>query len=527
MMRFTLNQKLWGIVALLWFGLVILVITNAWMSRASMIEQRKEMLEQEVDTALGVIAYYEKQAADHILSVDEAKHRAIEHLRGLRYGNDRSGFFGIYDSAYIARLMPSIPDHESKSQEGLVDPNGKHIAVEIVKSSQPGGNHFSEYVWPKLGSHQPVPKITYSALVSEWDWHVFTGVYVDDIDHAFHVTLVRDGLLASIVLGVLTAGMLFLIHSIRTSLGGEPDYAASLCKRIAAGDLGERVKLRSGDNNSLLYAMEQMRQQLIQTVGRIQQSAHIIASGAKQIAAGNTDLSQRTDEQACALAESASSMEQLTSTVKLNADNAEQASQLASSASRTVADGDKVVGDVVKTIVSIADKSKQIEQIISVIEGIAFQTNILALNAAVEAARAGEQGRGFAVVASEVRALAQRSASAAKEIKGLIEASVATVSRGQSLAGEAGESMRAILASVQQVTDIMEEISTASNEQSKGIGHVGVAIAQMDTVTQQNAALVEQAASAASTLESQADDLIASVSTFKLSRLASLLPLNA
>jgi len=390
------------------------------------------------------------------------------------------------------------------------------IAVEIVRSSSPGGNHFSQYVWPKTPNGVPVGKISYSTYLPDWDSDVLTGAYVDDINQAFYRVLRHNLLFAALILAALTVAMLWLIRDIRATLGGEPEYAKELCKRIAIGDLSATVALQRGDDSSLLAVLHQMQQRRTQIVGQIQKGADSIAIGAKQIAAGNADLSQRTEEQASALAESASSMDQLTATVKLNAENAMQASQLAVNASGTVDNGGKVVGEVVQTILSIADSSKKIEQIISVIEGIAFQTNILALNAAVEAARAGEQGRGFAVVASEVRTLAQRSAGAAKEIKALIDASVANVSRGESLAGEAGESMQAILVSVQRVTDIMGEISAASNEQSTGIGHVGVAIGQMDTVTQQNAALVEQATAAASSLESQAADLKTAVSMFRL-----------
>lgn len=516
MKRLTLNQKLWSILALLWIGVAILVVTSAFTSRAAMFKDRKDMLAQQMDTAVGLISFYQKKAADHTLSVDDAKHQAIEQLRGIRYGADHSGYFAIYDSSVTALLVPVNPSMESKNQSEMVDSNGTHIALEIVKSSSSGGDHYSQYVWPKTPHAVPVGKITYSTLIPDWDWHVFTGAYVDDINHAFYVVLLRNLTFAAVILAALTAAMLLLIRNIRTTLGGEPEYAKELCQRIAEGDLSATVDLKRGDRSSLLAAMHQMQQHLTEIVGQIQKGADSIAIGAKQIAAGNADLSQRTEEQASALAESASSMEQLTATVKLNAENAMQASQLAVNASSTVDDGGKVVGQVVQTILSIADSSKKIEQIISVIEGIAFQTNILALNAAVEAARAGEQGRGFAVVAAEVRTLAQRSAAAAKEIKQLIDASVANVSHGESLAGDAQRSMQAILTSVQRVTDIMGEISAASNEQSTGIGHVGVAIGQMDMVTQQNAALVEQAAAAASSLESQAAELKKSVSTFKL-----------
>jgi methyl-accepting chemotaxis protein len=259
-----------------------------------------------------------------------------------------------------------------------------------------------------------------------------------------------------------------------------------------------------------------MQDQLTDVVVRIKTSSDAIATASGQIAAGNQDLSSRTEEQASSLEETAASMEELTSTVKQNADNARQANQLALSASEVAVKGGNVVGQVVDTMASINASSKKIVDIIGVIDGIAFQTNILALNAAVEAARAGEQGRGFAVVAAEVRSLAQRSGAAAKEIKGLIDDSVGKVDVGSALVGEAGKTMAEIVGSVKRVTDIIGEITAASQEQSTGIEQVNQAIAQMDQVTQQNAALVEEAAAAAQSMQEQAANLVEAVSVFRL-----------
>ncbi len=514
MKRLTLNQKLWSILALLWFGLAMLVVTSAWMSRSDMLEQRKNMLSQQMDTALGVISYYQKKVTDNTLPLAEAKRQALETLRGLRYGADHSGYFGIYDSNVTALLVPPKPELESKSQAALVDPNGVHIAAEIVRSSSPGGNHFSEYVWAKPGSDAPVGKISCSDFVADWDWHVFTGVYVDDIDHAFYSTLLRDLLLASIVIGVLTAFMLLLIRSIRTSLGGEPEYAAGVCKRIASGDLGVKVDLRAGDTASLMASLKAMRDSLSRVVMEVRANAEGVATASGEIAQGNLDLSGRTEEQAASLEETASSMEQLTATVRHNTDNARQASTLAGTASGVAQRGGDVVGRVVETMQEISSSSAKMSEIIAVIEGIAFQTNILALNAAVEAARAGEQGRGFAVVAGEVRTLAQRSATAAKEIKDLIGDSMSRVDAGSKLVEEAGRTINEVVGAVKRVTDIVGEISSASAEQSTGIEQVSQAVSQMDQVTQQNAALVEEASAAAHSMAQQARALRETVSFF-------------
>jgi methyl-accepting chemotaxis protein len=301
----------------------------------------------------------------------------------------------------------------------------------------------------------------------------------------------------------------FVIHPL--------DEAVGVANRIAEGDLTVRIESHSRDEiGQLLQALKDMNESLSGIVGGVRNTTDSISTAAQQIAAGNSDLSQRTEEQASSLEETASSMEELTSTVKQNAENAKQANQLAANASDIAVKGGLAVNEVVQTMVSISSSSKKIVDIISVIEGIAFQTNILALNAAVEAARAGEQGRGFAVVAAEVRNLAQRSAAAAKEIKTLIGDSVDKVDAGSKQVDQAGATMNEIVSAVKRVTDIMAEIAAASSEQSAGIDQVNRAIIQMDDVTQQNAALVEEAAAAAEAMQEQAGSLMEAVSIFKL-----------
>jgi methyl-accepting chemotaxis protein len=326
----------------------------------------------------------------------------------------------------------------------------------------------------------------------------------------------------AIALGIVIAWL--VTRGIVNELGAEPSVAASLVSAVAEGDLSARIDLRPGDTTSLMARIKTMQESLAGVVTRVRQNAEGVATASAEIAQGNQDLSGRTEQQASALEQTAASMEELSSTVKQNADNARQGNQLAQSASTVAIRGGEVVGQVVDTMKGINDSSRKIADIISVIDGIAFQTNILALNAAVEAARAGEQGRGFAVVASEVRSLAGRSAEAAKEIKELISDSVQRVEQGTALVDQAGTTMTEVVGAIRRVTDIMGEISAASTEQSAGVAQVGEAVTQMDQATQQNAALVEESAAAAESLKAQARQLVQAVAVFKISGEASAQP---
>ena len=327
--------------------------------------------------------------------------------------------------------------------------------------------------------------------------------------------LLTAGLLAaSLVLGIALA--VLVSRRLLAQLGGEPAEAAEVARAVAEGDLTTPIRRKAGDANSLMAKLDMMQLSLKDTVSAVRQSSENVATASAEIAQGNQDLSSRTEQQASALEQTAATMDELGSTVRNNADNARQANQLALGASSVAQRGGTVVDQVVQTMKGINESSSKIADIISVIDSIAFQTNILALNAAVEAARAGEQGRGFAVVASEVRSLAQRSGQAAKEIKSLINVSVERVAQGTTLVGSAGQTMDEIVDAIKRVTDIVSEISSASAEQSSGVTQVGQAVSQMDQATQQNAALVEQSAAAADSLRQQAQQLVHAVAVFKL-----------
>ncbi|WP_051303113.1 methyl-accepting chemotaxis protein [Comamonas composti] len=327
--------------------------------------------------------------------------------------------------------------------------------------------------------------------------------------------------IASMLLLVMIFMLWHMYHQIMASV----QTAIEASDRMAHGDLSQRVTTHGLEEIArVLVSLSEMRDNLTQVVATVRQNADSVATASAQIAQGNNDLSARTEQQASALEETAASMEQLSTTVRQNADNARQANQLASTASTVATDGGEAVNRVVSTMKDIHSSSQRIADIIGVIDGIAFQTNILALNAAVEAARAGEQGRGFAVVAGEVRTLAQRSAEAAKQIKELITASVERVQQGTTQVDQAGATMNEVVSAIRRVTDIVGEISVASNEQSQGVSQVGEAVTQMDQATQQNAALVEESAAAATHLQSQAEKLVAAVAVFQLDPQAHLQP---
>ncbi|CAB3790007.1 methyl-accepting chemotaxis protein [Pararobbsia alpina] len=513
-MKLSFVQKLWLPLVLSLLCLAGISINSAYQTRGMRLDERKADLKHASEIALIVVKTFGDQVAAGSMAEAEAQKRAMDSIRKMRYGE--YGYFTIFNSSPTILMHPTRPELNGRNVSDFTDSNGVRLYKDTVDLIKRDGQGFISYAFPKPGATESTPKISYSVAYQPWDWILQTGIYVDDINAAFRSTLYQSLGILVVLAGALSVIAGLLNRGIFRSLGGEPSYAAEIANQIASNDLTAVVKTAPDDRSSLLFSMKRMQEQLTQTIGTIKLSADSIATATHQIAAGNQDLSQRTEEQAASLEETASSMEQLTSTVTQNAHNASQADQLAAQAAQVAEQGGAVVSRVVETMEGINASSDKIANIVGIIEGIAFQTNILALNAAVEAARAGEQGRGFAVVASEVRSLAQRSSAASREIKELIHDSVQRVHAGAGHVREAGAKMHEITHEIRRVTDIMGEITTASREQSKGIRQVNQAVTQMDEVTQQNAALVEQAAAAASSLKSQANDLKASVSMFRL-----------
>jgi methyl-accepting chemotaxis protein len=507
----TIAKKLWLITITTALGVAVLTLVFLISEKKLILEERQNSVRQVVEVAYGIVSHYQEFVAKGTLSEADAKRGALEELKTLRYSG--SEYVWINDMQPRMIMHPIKPELDGKDLSENKDPTGKHLFVEFVNAVKANGAGFVFYMWPKPGSDNPVEKVSYVKGFAPWGWVIGSGVYEDTVDAIFWNRLITFASGALVFMGLLVA---FSI-SVARSISGPLNQAVRIAQTVAAGDLTSRIEVDGDDEASqLLRALKDMNESLVRIVGEVRMSTDTIATASGQIASGNMDLSARTESQASSLEKTASSMEELTSTVKQNADNARQANQLAVSASEVAVKGGSVVTQVVDTMGSINASSKKIVDIIGVIDGIAFQTNILALNAAVEAARAGEQGRGFAVVASEVRSLAQRSASAAKEIKTLIGDSVDKVDVGAKLVDQAGATMQEIVDSVRRVTDIMSEITAASQEQMSGIEQVNEAVTQMDSSTQQNAALVEEAAAAAQSLRDQAGKLSQVVSVFKL-----------
>jgi methyl-accepting chemotaxis protein len=474
-------------------------------------DERGRAVRQAVEVAAGVVARYEQLAASGALPLEQARHEALETLRTLRY--DGQEYFWVNDMQPRMLMHPTSAKLEGKEVGAITDPNGMHLFIAMVDIAKTQGSGFLSYMWPKPGSEQPVPKISYVKAVPAWGWVIGSGVYLDAIGAVFWPRVLEFSLAAALLSGVLMLAGHLISRSIQRPLA----RAVTLAHTVAAGDLTTVIDADGKDETAqLLRALREMNGSLSGIVGEVDAGIRTIASASTQIASGNQDLSSRTEQQAGALQETAATMEELTGAVQQNAANARHASSLASSASEVAQRGGVVVGQVVGTMDAIHGSAQKIADIIGVIDGIAFQTNILALNAAVEAARAGEQGRGFAVVAGEVRNLAQRSAAAAKEVRTLIDDSVSKVGAGTEQVRQAGATMQEIVASVDRVNAIIGEIAGASEQQQDGITQVNRAIAEMDDSTQQNAALVEQAAAAAAAMNEQAQRLSEMFSVFKV-----------
>ena len=496
--------------------------------RSTMLTAKKVELKQYTDLALAAIKpIYERAAPDDQQAQEQAK--AI--LRSLTYGSD--GYFFAYRTDGLMVAHGANAKLEGKDALTFKDkgPNSALFLRILRDNIASAGNSYSIYQWdkPTKGQGTVVEKLSYGVLLDKWKWILVTGFYIDDIDDAIQQS---NGLMSNAmqqvlrfllaISGVILAALIMVGLWVVRGILSTVQQGQIASERLANGDLTAEIAVQQRDEiGEMLLSMNTVSANLRRIVGEAQTATEIVSSAATEIAQGSADLAQRTEQQASALQETASSMEQLTSTVKQSAANAGQANQLASAARNQAEQGGEVVEQAIAAMDAINTSSRKIADIIGAIDEIAFQTNLLALNAAVEAARAGEQGRGFAVVAGEVRKLAQRSADAAKQIKGLIADSVSKVEDGGRLVRRSGQTLSEIVIAAKKVSDIVAEIAAATQEQASGIEQVNKAILQMDQTTQQNAALVEQTAAASQSMNQQAVELKALMGFFKITQSSS------
>ncbi len=508
----TINKRLWALLGLVMLGMIGVIAHGLDDIRNQLFEDRIITTRQLVESVYNILVRYHGLAAKGGMSEADAKQAALDVIRDLRYG--QKDYFWINDSVPRMVMHPIKPELDGKDLRESKDPTGKHLFVEMVEVVKRDGGGTVHYLWPKPGADQPVPKISYVKHFKPWDWIIGTGIYVDDINKIFWRQFIKNSGLGFGLMIVLAAFGYMITKSITQPL----TKAVAVANRIADGDLTENITVTAGRDEitQLMTAMSTMVATLNDIMSHVARTSQQVTVVAGELAEDSAGLSKRTDEQAEALEKTAASMEELTGTVKQSADNAQHASQLAIAARTQAEEGGQAVDQTIAAMRAINQSSRKIADIISVIDEIAFQTNLLALNAAVEAARAGEQGRGFAVVAGEVRKLAQRSADAAKEIKALITDSVRKVEDGGQMVERSGQTLREIVASVKKVSDIIADIATAASEQASGIELSNTAILQMDQVTQQNVALVQQTAAVSHVIDKESRELQQLITFFKL-----------
>ncbi|ATJ82331.1 methyl-accepting chemotaxis protein [Halomonas beimenensis] len=499
-------------------------------NQARLAEQRERLLDSRQQAIRGHVELAQsmvQRIAERVPEPREAKRQAQELLRAMRFDGDGYLFAFRYDGTML--VQPASPESEGTNMLGATDASGRHMIRDLAERARNGGGYY-RYDWPHPATGEPAPKYSYAAAIPEWEWVIGAGVYVEDLDAAMAdiaasaheslmATLLRLFVFGCLVNLAITGLAAWLARRTVRQLRGTATSIRDIAREVAAGrgDLTHRLEVRGHDEVAELGEqfnafLERMQATLLD----VQRGAREVHVAAEDIAQGSQELATRTDQAAANLQQTSSAMEEITSTVENNAEHTREADRLVQAAAEVAREGQAAMGEVERTMQDINASSTRIGDIVSMIDAIAFQTNILALNASVEAARAGEHGRGFAVVAQEVRKLAQDSAGAAREIKGLIETSTEHSRHGAEIVQRAGEKMAGIHEGVGQVAAVIAEITAGSREQSLGVGEVNTAVSQLDTMTQENAAMVEQSAGTAAQMREQAERLNRLIGTFVL-----------
>jgi methyl-accepting chemotaxis protein len=508
-MRFRVKAAL--ICAVMVLPLLAMMAWQSWEREQLALHDQFDNSREHVEAVHSLLIWAHSQEKAGTLTREQAQALARQAVAAMRY--DKNEYFWINDMQPRMVMHPIKPELDGKDLSQIKDPTGLALFNAFVETVRKQGAGTVRYMWPRPGSDKPVPKASYVKGFEPWGWVVGTGVYIDGLDAAALEARLRNATLALVCLALGS----YLFYCFYVVMSGGLNEVRRHLRAMTDGDLTESPRPWGKDEMAyLMNNMAEMQQSLRSMVHNVRAASDDIVHSSTEIAAGAMDLSARTEQTAASLEESAAAMEQISSTVKQSAHHAQEATSIANTNAAVATRGGEVIGNMVKTMQDIHASSSQIADIITVIDGIAFQTNILALNAAVEAARAGEAGRGFAVVASEVRALAQRSAGAAREIKTLIGESVERVEAGTGVVREAGATISEIVSGAQRVNQLLSEIATGSREQSQGVGQVGEAVQELDRSTQQNAAMVEETAGAAAAMKSQALALASEVARFKL-----------
>jgi methyl-accepting chemotaxis protein len=497
---FGIRAKLLTILALAIGALCVLSAFSLSGQRDTLLEDRKAKTRNVVETAYGVMQHFNTLQQKGELSEAKAMEGAMSAIRVLRY--EGSEYFWINDLQAKILMHPIKPELDGKDASGMKDPSGKALFREFAEVAKTRGEGFVDYLWPKPGSTDPVAKVSYVKLFKPWGWVIGSGIYLDDVDRAFWREASKFGVGILLFVSVLATGQLLVTQKIMSQLGAEPQEIADVAGNVGAGNLGIAITTRPGDTTSALYGMQQMVDRLKGVIGEVRRSADSLGSASDEVSSTAQSLSQAATEQAASVEETSASLEQMTASIAQNTENAKVTDGMATSAAQEATEGGEAVRATVAAMKQIAAK-------ISIIDDIAYQTNLLALNAAIEAARAGEHGKGFAVVAAEVRKLAERSQVAAQEISQVAGSSVELAERAGKLLGE-------MVPHIKKTSDLVQEITAASEEQSSGVGQINGAITQLNQVTQKNAAGSEELAATAEEMSSQAEQLQQAMAFFRL-----------